>query len=68
MASSDFLADNYSLALDATYPSSDGSQEHFSQMGSALHSAVLGASVLAHGDDSGLVLPPALAPVQVGRS
>ncbi|GAB4815173.1 hypothetical protein N2152v2_002219 [Parachlorella kessleri] len=65
VASSDFLADNYSRALDASYPSSGGSQEHFSQMGSALHSAVLGAAVIAHGDDSGMVLPPSLAPVQV---
>ncbi|KAL4419636.1 hypothetical protein ABPG77_008577 [Micractinium sp. CCAP 211/92] len=37
----------------------------FSQMGSGLQAALLGGMALVHGDDAGLRLPPALAPVQV---
>ncbi|PSC69719.1 proline-tRNA chloroplastic mitochondrial [Micractinium conductrix] len=43
----------------------EGSFEPFSQMGAGLEAALLGAAALMHGDDAGLRLPPALAPVQV---
>ena len=46
----------------------EGSFEPFSQMGAGLEAALLGAAALMHGDDAGLRLPPALAPVQVGAA
>jgi hypothetical protein len=70
------LADNYSRMLGASYRSGsggageegeEGREEFMSQMGSGLQASLLGGLVLAHGDDAGLRLAPALAPTQVGR-
>lgn len=76
VASSHFLADNYSrlllggsLAGGLRGPGSGSDEEgeggQFCQMGGGLQASLLGGMALVHGDDGGLRLPPALAPVQV---
>ncbi|KAL4443242.1 hypothetical protein ABPG75_010979 [Micractinium tetrahymenae] len=81
VASAHSLADNYarlllgcagqlngsgsSIASDSGEPEEESDQSFFSQMGSGLQASLLGGMALAHGDDAGLRLPPALAPVQV---
>jgi len=72
------LADNYGLGLMthqaaqagvAVSGSSGGGgyQDQIYEMAAGLPNGALRAAVLAHGDDAGLRLPPALAPVQVCR-
>lgn len=68
VAVSHYLADNYST-LDSCHDDYDtcgGTLLYpFNQMGCGLSSGALRAAVVAHGDDAGIRLPPALAPVQV---
>ncbi len=59
------LGQNFSRAFDVKFQNQDGKIEHVWQTSWGVSTRLVGALVLAHGDDQGLVLPPALAPIQV---
>jgi prolyl-tRNA synthetase len=62
---SHFLGQNFSRAHDVTFLNADGQQEHAWGTSWGFSSRMVGATIMAHGDDAGLRLPPAVAPVQV---
>ena len=62
---SHFLGQNFAKAYDVTFLNADGQQEHAWATSWGFSSRMVGATVMAHGDDAGLRLPPAVAPIQV---
>src|SRR6478672_9646084 len=64
MGTSHELGQNFAKAFDITFQSSTGTTEHAWQTSWGVSTRLVGALIMAHGDDSGLRLPPALAPVQ----
>ncbi|NLL95373.1 MAG: proline--tRNA ligase [Thermoplasmatales archaeon] len=56
--------DNFSIPYDITYEGADGKHRHVHQTTYGMSERLLGAIVSVHGDDSGIVLPPAVAPFQ----
>ena len=59
------LAQNFTRAYDITFSDRDNTLRHPHQTSWGLSTRVVGAVIMAHGDDRGLVLPPRVAPVQV---
>jgi prolyl-tRNA synthetase len=57
--------DNFAKAFDVTYEAADGTHRFAHQTTYGMSERLLGAIVAIHGDDKGIVLPPAVAPVQV---
>jgi len=64
MGTSHELGQNFAKAFDITFQSTSGSSEYAWQTSWGVSTRLVGALIMAHGDDSGLRLPPALAPVQ----
>ena len=62
---SHYLGQNFSKAYDVTFLNADGEQELAYGTSWGWSTRTVGAVVMAHGDDKGLRLPPAVAPVQV---
>ncbi len=62
---SHFLGQNFGRAYDVTFLNADGVQEHAWGTSWGFSTRMIGATIMAHGDDAGLRLPPAVAPVQV---
>ncbi|MGH2602686.1 MAG: proline--tRNA ligase [Dehalococcoidia bacterium] len=62
---SHFLGQNFAKAYDVTFLNLDGVQEHAWATSWGFSTRMLGGAIMAHGDDAGLRLPPAIAPVQV---
>jgi prolyl-tRNA synthetase len=62
---SHFLGQNFAKAYDVTFLDADGAQEHAWATSWGFSTRMVGATIMAHGDDAGLRLPPAVAPVQV---
>ncbi|MGD0320591.1 MAG: proline--tRNA ligase [Acidimicrobiales bacterium] len=65
MCTSHELGQNFARAFDITYLSRSGTVEHVWQTSWGAATRLVGALVMAHGDDAGLRLPPKLAPVQI---
>jgi prolyl-tRNA synthetase len=65
MATSHELGQRFSRAFDISYSSADGATELCWTTSWGASTRMLGGLIMCHGDDFGLVLPPALAPVQV---
>ncbi len=59
------LGQNFARAFDVTYQNEKGERELVWATSWGVSTRLVGAVVMAHGDDDGLVLPPRLAPVQV---
>ena len=59
------LGQNFARAFDLRYQTESGEWEHAWNTSWGVSTRLVGAVVMAHGDDDGLVLPPRLAPVQV---
>jgi len=57
--------DNFARAYGVRYEDDSGEHRHVHQTTYGMSERLLGAVVGAHGDDSGLVMPPELAPIQV---
>jgi len=57
--------DNFAKAYNVTYEAEDGARRFVHQTTYGMSERLLGAIVAIHGDDKGVVLPPAVAPVQV---
>ncbi|TPE42706.1 proline--tRNA ligase [Pontibacter mangrovi] len=62
---SHFLGQNFAKAFDVKYATKDGGLEHVWGTSWGVSTRLMGALVMAHSDDEGLVLPPKLAPIQV---
>jgi len=62
---SHFLGQNFAKAYDVTFLNTDGVAEHAWATSWGFSARMVGGTVMAHGDDAGLRLPPAAAPVQV---
>ncbi len=62
---SHFLGQNFAKAFDVKFTSKEGKQEHVWATSWGVSTRLMGALVMAHSDDNGLVLPPNLAPIQV---
>jgi len=59
------LAQNFSRAYGISFSDRSNQEQHPHQTSWGLSTRVIGAVIMAHGDDAGLVLPPRVAPVQV---
>ncbi|MBS2006923.1 MAG: proline--tRNA ligase [Cyanobacteria bacterium SZAS TMP-1] len=62
---SHFLGQNFAKAFDIKFQSQNGELEYAWQTSWGVSTRLVGAVVLGHGDDKGLVLPPRIAPIQV---
>src|ERR1700736_331243 len=65
MGTSHELGQNFAKAFGTTYSSDTGEQVHVWQTSWGASTRLIGALIMAHGDDAGLRLPPRLAPTQV---
>lgn len=64
-ATSHFLGQNFAKAFDIKFQSSENKLEYAWQTSWGLSTRMIGAIIMTHGDDKGLVLPPNIAPYQV---
>ena len=62
---SHFLGQNFAKSFDVQFTGKDGKQDYVWATSWGVSTRLMGALIMAHGDDNGLVLPPALAPIQV---
>ncbi|MFA6523653.1 MAG: proline--tRNA ligase [Candidatus Peribacteraceae bacterium] len=63
-ATSHFLGQNFARAFGIKYPYGEGQSEFVYQTSWGMSTRIIGALIMSHGDDKGLVLPPRIAPVQ----
>ena len=61
---SHFLGQNFAKAFDVQFTNKDGKLEYVWATSWGVSTRLMGALIMAHSDDNGLVLPPKLAPVQ----
>lgn len=64
-ATSHNFSDNFAKAFDIKYTDNNNELKYVHQTSWGLSTRSLGAIIMVHGDDDGLVLPPRVAPVQV---
>jgi hypothetical protein len=64
-ATSHFLGQNFSKAFDCTFTNAAGGQEHVWATSWGVSTRLIGACIMAHADDAGMVMPPYAAPLQV---
>ena len=62
---SHFLGQNFAKAFDVKFANQEGKQEYVWGTSWGVSTRLMGALVMTHSDDNGLVLPPNLAPIQV---
>ena len=62
---SHFLGQNFAKAFDVKFQDKEGKLDHVWGTSWGVSTRLMGALIMAHSDDSGLVLPPKLAPIQV---
>ncbi|MBC7474153.1 MAG: proline--tRNA ligase, partial [Candidatus Sericytochromatia bacterium] len=62
---SHFLGQNFAKAFDIKFQSADNKLEYAWQTSWGVSTRMVGAIIMSHGDDKGLILPPNLAPYQV---
>ncbi len=62
---SHFLGQNFAKAFDVKFTSKEGKLDYVWATSWGVSTRLMGALVMAHSDDDGLVLPPKLAPIQV---
>ena len=62
---SHFLGQNFSKAFDIQYTDKNNELQHAWTTSWGLSTRMIGAIIMTHGDDKGLILPPRLAPFQV---
>jgi len=62
---SHFLGQNFAKAFDVKFANSEGKQDHVWATSWGVSTRLMGALIMTHSDDKGLVLPPNLAPYQV---
>jgi prolyl-tRNA synthetase len=62
---SHFLGQNFAKAFDVKFADKDGKLEYVWATSWGVSTRLMGALIMTHSDDEGLVLPPRLAPIQV---
>ena len=62
---SHFLGQNFAKAFDVKFATKEGSQDYVWATSWGVSTRLMGALIMTHSDDNGLVLPPKLAPIQV---
>jgi len=62
---SHFLGQNFAKAFDVKFTTKEGKQEYVWATSWGVSTRLMGALVMTHSDDKGLVLPPKLAPIQL---
>ncbi len=62
---SHYFGDGFAKAFDMTFTGKDNSLQHPFQTSWGLSTRLIGGLIMTHGDNSGLVLPPRIAPTQV---
>jgi prolyl-tRNA synthetase len=62
---SHFLGQNFAKAFDVKFATKEGKQEYVWATSWGVSTRLMGALVMTHSDDKGLVLPPKLAPIQL---
>ena len=62
---SHFLGQNFAKAFDVKFSDKEGQLNHVWATSWGVSTRLMGALIMSHGDDNGLVLPPKLAPYQV---
>jgi prolyl-tRNA synthetase len=62
---SHFLGQNFAKAFDVKFADKEGKLEYVWATSWGVSTRLMGALIMTHSDDEGLVLPPALAPIQV---
>ena len=62
---SHFLGQNFAKAFDVKFSNKDNTLEHVWATSWGVSTRLIGALVMAHSDDDGLILPPKIAPIQV---
>lgn len=62
---SHFLGQNFAKAFDVKFQDKEGKLDHVWGTSWGVSTRLMGALIMAHSDDNGLVLPPKLAPIQV---
>src|SRR5205807_851588 len=65
MGTSHLLGQNFAKVFDTQFLTETGEREYAFQTSWGVSTRLVGALVMAHGDDAGLRLPPRLAPTQV---
>ena len=60
-----YFGDGFAKAFDITFTGRDNGLHHPYQTSWGMSTRLIGAVIMVHGDDSGLVLPPKIAPIQV---
>ena len=61
---SHYFGQNFTKAFDVKFQNRDGKQEYAYQTSWGISTRLIGAVIMAHGDDRGLKLPPKVAPIQ----
>lgn len=62
---SHFLGQNFAKAFDVKFTNKEGKMDYAWATSWGVSTRLMGALIMAHSDDNGLVLPPKLAPIQV---
>lgn len=62
---SHFLGQNFAKAFDVKFTKKDGKQDYVWATSWGVSTRLMGALIMTHSDDNGLVLPPNLAPIQI---
>ncbi|MCX6311892.1 MAG: proline--tRNA ligase [Bacteroidetes bacterium] len=62
---SHFLGQNFAKAFDVKFASKEGKLEYVWATSWGVSTRLMGALIMAHSDDNGLILPPKMAPIQV---
>ena len=62
---SHFLGQNFAKAFDVQYDTREGDRDYVWATSWGVSTRLMGALIMTHSDDNGLVLPPKLAPIQV---
>jgi prolyl-tRNA synthetase len=62
---SHFLGQNFAKAFDVKYVTKDNKQEYVWATSWGVSTRLMGALIMSHSDDNGLVIPPKVAPIQV---
>jgi prolyl-tRNA synthetase len=65
MGTSHYLGQNFAKSSDVTFLNKDGQREYVYATSWGVSTRLVGALIMTHSDDNGLVLPPKLAPIHV---
>lgn len=65
MGTSHFLGQNFAKAFDVKFADKEGKLDYVWATSWGVSTRLMGALIMAHSDDDGLILPPRLAPIQV---